>query len=98
MAGRPWIGDRMIPRHNLPINFAFISLVCTGLALAGEYNIPREYLVEANRIPEFWVSTVEGVNRFLDRQVRQGTVRQFGTTAGGRSMRRSEEHTSELQS
>jgi hypothetical protein len=50
-------------------------------------DIPARYLVEANPIPEFWISTVEGVTRFLDHQVHKGTVSRFGTTAGGRAMR-----------
>jgi hypothetical protein len=47
-------------------------------------NIPREYLVEAENIPPFWVSSVEQVGRFLHRSVHKGTVVGIGTTAGGR--------------
>jgi hypothetical protein len=72
------------------------GLVLSGLTLAGLVraqqpavykDIPPEYLVPADVIPDFWVSTVEGAYSFLDHQVHKGMVRQFGTTAGGRPMR-----------
>lgn len=72
------------------------GLVLSGLTLAGLLraqqpavykDIPPEYLVSAEVIPDFWVSTVEGAYSFLDHQVHKGVVRQFGTTAGGRPMR-----------
>jgi hypothetical protein len=72
------------------------GLVLSGLTLAGLVraeqppvykDIPPEYLVQAEVIPDFWVSTVEGAYSFLDHQVHKGVVRQFGTTAGGRPMR-----------
>lgn len=50
-------------------------------------DIPSRYLEEAAAIPDFWVSDVAGVYAYLDRHVQKGTVRQFGTTAGGRPMR-----------
>ena len=56
----------------------FLSLLFAGLAFAAEPvrypDIPREYLVEAQTIPDFWVSTVEGVNDFLDHKVSKGEV------------------------
>ncbi|MEK7405258.1 MAG: M14 family zinc carboxypeptidase [Acidobacteriota bacterium] len=60
----------------------------TGQRQASQFNdIPPEYLVEPHPIPDFWVSTVEGVNRFLDTQVKKGSVRAIGKTAGGRPIR-----------
>ena len=50
-------------------------------------NIPSEYLLEAERIPDFWLSTVEAVTGFLDGRIRSGTVSTIGTTAGGRPIR-----------
>lgn len=50
-------------------------------------NIPDSYLEEAAEIPDFWVSTVDGVNRFLAKNVRSGSVQSIGTTAGGRTIR-----------
>jgi len=47
-------------------------------------NIPRDYLVEAENIPEFWVSSVPEVGRFLRGSVHKGTVVGIGTSAGGR--------------
>lgn len=77
--------------HGVGILLTAVFLVFAGSAPSADAtvykDIPREYLVEASSIPDFWVSTVEGVTEFLDRRVRQGTVSQFGTTAGGRAMR-----------
>ena len=68
-----------------------ILTLAAGAALAADAttykDIPREYLVEASPIPDFWVSTVDGVTQFLKGQVHKGTVQQIGTTAGGRAMR-----------
>src|SRR2546423_14941712 len=50
-------------------------------------SVPPVYLREPEQIPEFWVSTYAGVERFLDRRVRKGTVREFGRSAGDRPMR-----------
>ena len=50
-------------------------------------NIPAEYLREAKQIPDFWVSTVQAVNRFLDERIRSGKVATIGNTAGKRQIR-----------
>jgi predicted deacylase len=47
-------------------------------------HIPREYLLEAANPPDFWVSTVEDVARFLKGRVHRGEVAVIGTSAGGR--------------
>jgi hypothetical protein len=74
----------------------FIFFVLSGLLLAGwawaqqpkAYpDIPPQYLVQADTIPDFWVSTVDGAFGFLDQRVHNGSVQQIGTTAGGRPMR-----------
>lgn len=58
------------------------------LAAAFSYPlIPKGYLDEAEAIPDFWISTVDGVTRFLESRVRKGQVQQTGTTAGGRPVR-----------
>jgi predicted deacylase len=49
--------------------------------------IPRQYLEEASQIPDFWISSVDGVNDFLDQRVVKGKMIDFGITAGKRSMR-----------
>ena len=75
---------------------SFICLFISGalfavLALAQPpvvyKDIPPEYLVQAEVIPDFWISTVDGVSQFLDQRVHKGNVIQIGTTAGGRPMR-----------
>jgi hypothetical protein len=73
------------------IYFALFELALAGLARAQQpkvyKDIPPEYLVQAKVIPDFWVSTVDGVFAFLDTRVHKGEVQQIGTTAGGRPMR-----------
>ncbi|HVX67464.1 MAG TPA: hypothetical protein VHA11_12715 [Bryobacteraceae bacterium] len=67
------------------------SLGCAVALAAGPSaqfpNIPADYLREPEHIPSFWVSTLEGVNRFLDSQVRRGAVASIGKSAGGRDLR-----------
>jgi len=46
--------------------------------------IPAEYLIEREDIPAFWISDVEGVQRFLREKVKKGKVETIGHTAGGR--------------
>ena len=48
-------------------------------------DVPRDYLAEAESVPQFWVSAVEDVNRYLDERVHRGQVRTVGTTAGGKA-------------
>jgi len=50
-------------------------------------NIPADYLREADHIPDFWKSTLDEVNRFLDQHIHTGTLATIGTTAGGRKIR-----------
>jgi hypothetical protein len=50
-------------------------------------NVPASYLEEPEHIPDFWVSTVDAVNAFLDKRVRTGEVVTIGTSAGGRPIR-----------
>lgn len=68
------------------------SIVLSSMLLAAETagrfpNIPEDYLQEAESIPDFWLSTLEEVNRFLDGHIHTGMVATIGTTAGGRQIR-----------
>jgi len=49
--------------------------------------VPADYLTEPEEIPEFWISSVEEVYRFLDERIKKGKVETIGTSAGGREMR-----------
>jgi predicted deacylase len=51
------------------------------------FAIRPDYLAEAERIPEFWLSTVPEVQKFLESRIRKGTLTVFGKSAGGRPMR-----------
>lgn len=51
------------------------------------FEVPTEYLKERDQIPAFWLTTNEEVNGFLDEKISKGTVRQIGTSAGGRPIR-----------
>jgi hypothetical protein len=60
---------------------------CAGQGGGAFKGAPPEYLAEAASIPDFWVSTVDGVNRFLDERIHKGSVERIGTSAGGRPIR-----------
>jgi predicted deacylase len=51
-----------------------------------KFDIPAANLREPESIPEFWVSTVEGVGTFLRSRVKKGALRTIGKTAGGRTI------------
>ncbi|MBC7889860.1 MAG: hypothetical protein H7Z13_18445, partial [Ferruginibacter sp.] len=48
------------------------------------FQIPEDYLREAENIPAFWVSSVDEVNTFLKNKIRKGKVEMIGKSAGGR--------------
>src|SRR4051812_37780233 len=51
------------------------------------FAIPPDSLREPEAIAGFWVSSFADVGRFLETQVRKGTVRTIGRSAGGRPIR-----------
>jgi hypothetical protein len=64
-------------------------LAACGVA-AGQrqaFDIPKDYLVEPENIPDFWITSFEDVSRFLDGQIRKGEAAVIGTSAGGRPVR-----------
>lgn len=52
-----------------------------------QFNIRRDYLVEAEHVPAFWQGSYEEVTRFLETRVRKGAVRIIGRSAGKRAIR-----------
>lgn len=54
---------------------------------AQSFQIRRDYLVEADTIPDFWVGSFDEITRFLEMRVRKGSVRVIGKSAGGRPIR-----------
>ncbi|MBN1675477.1 MAG: hypothetical protein JXR37_30835 [Kiritimatiellae bacterium] len=48
------------------------------------FDIPVEYLREAESIPSFWVTSLEEIAARLDADVSKGSVGVLGTSAGGR--------------
>ena len=68
---------------------AMAAVIAAQAALIGADtwpNIPGRYLEQVKSIPKFWVTAVDEVADFLDTHIRNGQVRQFGKTAGGRAM------------
>ena len=59
----------------------------TGKKVIQSFQIPADYLREAENIPSFWVSTVDEVTKFLKNSVHKGKVEVIGTSAGGRPVR-----------
>lgn len=48
------------------------------------FQIPKEYLREADTIPAFWISSYDDVNQFLKKTVAKGKLEVIGKSAGGR--------------
>ncbi|MEN6533880.1 MAG: M14 family zinc carboxypeptidase [Bryobacteraceae bacterium] len=72
----------------MPVVLIFLAVSLSAAERPAAFpDIPASYLEQAEHIPEFWVNTVEDVNRFLDEHVRKGSVQQIGVSAGGRPIR-----------
>lgn len=50
-------------------------------------DIPADFLRQAESIPDFWISEVDAIERFLKEHVKRGEVSVVGHTAGGRPIR-----------
>ncbi len=48
------------------------------------FNIPESHTAEPEHIPQFWISSVDGVTDFLKTSVTKGCVKTIGKSAGGR--------------
>jgi hypothetical protein len=48
--------------------------------------IPADLRQDADEIPDFWITEVDAVARFLRQNVKKGRVEEIGRTAGGRPM------------
>jgi hypothetical protein len=59
----------------------------TGKKAAWSFQIPPDYLREAENIPSFWISSYDDVTNFLTKNVHKGKVGVIGTSAGGRPIR-----------
>ncbi len=66
---------------------AALLTICAALPQTRFPNVPPDYFSQAENIPEFWVSTLDGVELFLRDHVVRGTVEVIGYTAGGRPIR-----------
>ncbi len=58
-----------------------------GKKVSWSFQIPKDYLREAEKIPSFWISSYDDVSNFLTKIVRKGKVEVIGTSAGGRPVR-----------
>lgn len=78
-----------------PLSFLFASALAGLLPAAVQAgtplqkvltfpNIPPEYLKQPDDIPDFWVTEVDAVHRFMRENVKRGKVEEIGRTAGGR--------------
>jgi len=73
-----------IQRRTLLAGFAGVAAGARG---ATRFPIRRDYLVEAEPIPAFWITSFDDVGRFLSEKVHKGTGQVYGTSAGKRRMR-----------
>jgi hypothetical protein len=51
------------------------------------YHIPKDYLIQPNTCPSFWINTLADVHTFLDTQIKKGHVQTIGNSAGNRPIR-----------
>ncbi len=51
------------------------------------FQIPPDYLRQAENIPSYWLSTFDQVSDFLKNNIKKGKVEVIGTSAGGRPVR-----------
>jgi hypothetical protein len=58
-----------------------------GKKVAWSFQIPPDYLREAENIPSYWISSYDDVTNFLLKNVHKGMVEVIGTSAGGRPIR-----------
>src|ERR1044071_2812538 len=59
----------------------------TGRSVPGNPKFPamaEKYLKEAENIPAFWLSDVDGVHRYLQEKVKKGKVETIGQSVSGR--------------
>lgn len=73
------------------IYLAGLSILLTSCEIRpdvdrSQFEIPAEYLVEAENIPAFWVASIDEVNDFIVNNVRKGSYYQAGVSAGGRAV------------
>ena len=59
----------------------------TGKKASWSFQIPGDYLREAENIPSYWISSYDDVTNFLTKNVHKGKVEVIGTSAGGRPIR-----------
>jgi hypothetical protein len=89
------INSRNLPGSKSLLCMLFIILIVNINRLNGQsfkaehstantFQIPNDYLHEAQNIPPFWISTVDEVGVFLNNHVQKGVVEVIGTSAGGR--------------
>lgn len=61
------------------------KLVLNNLTLVNHsFQVPEDYLREREDIPSFWLTTVDEVTEYLNKNVRKGQVEIIGISAGGR--------------
>jgi len=51
------------------------------------FNIPPDYLIEPDPIPDFWITDLDDIDTFLSTHIKKGTVETIGHSAGGRPIR-----------
>ena len=67
----------------------FLLLAAAGAQAASRQypGVPADFLRQPDQIPEFWIGSVDEVNRFLSTGIHKGNVTVLGATAGGQAIR-----------
>ena len=76
-----------VNNENLSRRTLLAAVATTQVLSAQTFPIRRDYLVEADPIPAFWVGSFDEISRFLQTRVRKGVLRTIGRSAGKRPIR-----------
>lgn len=52
-----------------------------------KFKIPDKYLIEQKSIPDFWITDLNDIDKFLQVTVKRGKVEEIGISAGGRPIK-----------
>ncbi len=77
----------LVRRLGLSFGLALTSVTAAQAGSVAYPNIPAEYLVQPDSIPDFWLTEADAIERFLASTVKKGQVEIVGRTAGGRAIR-----------
>lgn len=82
----PGFRPGFLPRFAAHAMLAALGLGAPLARGADGFDLPEEHIQQPETIPDFWITEVDAVTRFLETRVSVGRVDVIGHTAGGRPM------------